>query len=260
MDGLFRDLLPLLGGIWWPFCRLMAGFSAAPVFGDNMVPVRVRILLALVLAVVALPSSHHATAVDPFSLTGVALAFEQVVVGLLFGMAFQLSMAAILLLGYLASSQIGLSLAVMNDPMSGASSDVVSYLLYIASILTFFAIDGHLVLTQVLYASFDAWPVGRGLAPLSLQMVAHAVAWVFSAALLLALPVVFSTLVVQIGFGFFNRVAPSLNLYSLGFSLVTLFGIMVLGIMVRAVPGQYVQLTERVLELLQRLMQAGAHG
>jgi flagellar biosynthetic protein FliR len=63
--------------------------------------------------------------------------------------------------------------------------------------------------------------VGGGYRPLLLETVALNVGWVFSAAMLLALPIVFSTLVVQLGFGFLNRVAPSLNLFSLGFSLVT---------------------------------------
>jgi flagellar biosynthetic protein FliR len=92
-----------------------------------------------------------------------------------------------------------------------------------------------------------------------LQTVALNVGWVFSAAVLLALPIVFSTMVVQIGFGFLNRVAPSLNLFSLGFSLVTLFGLMMLVQVVRFIPEHYVQMTNQVLEMLQQQMGA-AHG
>jgi hypothetical protein len=87
-----------------------------------------------------------------------------------------------------------------------------------------------------------------------LQTVALNVGWVFAAAMLLALPIVFSTMVVQIGFGFLNRVAPSLNLFSLGFSLVTLFGLMMLVQVVRFIPEHYVQMTNQVLEMLQQQM------
>ena len=76
-------------------------------------------------------------------------------------------------------------------------------------------------------------------------------AWIFSAAMLLAIPVIFSTLVVQIGFGFLNRISPSFNLFSLGFSLITVFGLFVLMHMVRFIPGHYVQLMNRVLEMLR---------
>jgi flagellar biosynthetic protein FliR len=59
--------------------------------------------------------------------------------------------------------------------------------------------------------------------------------------------------------GFLNRVAPSLNLFSLGFSLVTLFGLMMLTQVIRFVPEHYVQMTNQVLEMLQQQMKV-AHG
>jgi flagellar biosynthetic protein FliR len=101
--------------------------------------------------------------------------------------------------------------------------------------------------------------VGGGYHPMLLQTVALNVGWVFAAAILLALPIVFSTLVVQLGMGFLNRVAPSLNLFSLGFSLVTLFGLMMLTQVIRFVPEHYVQMTNQVLEMLQQQMKV-AHG
>jgi flagellar biosynthetic protein FliR len=150
-------------------------------------------------------------------------------------------------------------MAQMNDPVNGQQSDVVSGMLGLVAILVFFAIDGHLVLVGVLGQSFKAWPVGTPYSPLLLHTVALNLGWVFSAAMLLALPIVFSTMVVQIGFGFLNRVAPSLNLFSLGFSLVTLFGLMMLVQVVRFVPEHYVALTNQILEMLQQQMRA-AHG
>ena len=59
-------------------------------------------------------------------------------------------MAAISVLGFVVSSQVGFSMAVMNDPLNGSSSDVVSTLLSMLSIIVFFAIDGHLVITGVI--------------------------------------------------------------------------------------------------------------
>ena len=91
--------------------------------------------------------------------------------------------------------------------------------------MVFFSIDGHLILAQVIGASFNAWPVGGPLDTTTLRDIAYNVAWVFSAALLLAIPVVFSTMVVQMGFGMLNRIAPALNLYSLGFAAIDLFGL-----------------------------------
>lgn len=260
MEILFSQLLPMLSALWWPFCRVLAALSVAPVLGENMMPVTVRVLLSLVLAVALLPAAQTDLAIVPWSMQGIMATVEQAVVGVVLGLAFHLTMSVVMVLGYLVSSQMGLSMAVMNDPMNGTSSDVVSTLLYILFILVFFSVDGHLVLAGVLGASFRAWPVGTGIEALALQTLAFNVAWVFSAALLLAVPIVFSTLVVQIGFGFLNRVAPTLNLFSLGFSLVTLFGLLMLVQIVRFVPQHYLRMTGQVLDMLHRSLRAGGHG
>lgn len=252
-------LLPLIGALWWPFCRIMAMLSTAPVIGDVLVPIPVRALLSVALSFMMLPLTKGGAMPDPFSLAGVVAMFEQAVIGGVIGFALQLTMAVVNMLGFLASSQVGYSMAQMNDPVNGQQSDVVSGLLGLVAMLVFFAIDGHLVLVGVIGQSFHAWPVGGGWNPLLLQAVALNVGWVFSAAVLLALPIVFSTMVVQIGFGFLNRVAPSLNLFSLGFSLVTIFGLMMLVQVVRFVPEHYVQMTNQVLEMLQQQMR-NSHG
>jgi flagellar biosynthetic protein FliR len=253
-------LLPLIGALWWPFCRIMALLSTAPAIGDPVVPVPVRVLLSVVLSFLMLPMTKGGAMPDPFSLAGVVAMFEQAVIGGVIGIAMQLTMAVVNLLGFLVSGQIGFSMAQMNDPINGQQSDVISALLGLVATLVFFAIDGHLVLAGVLGQSFRAWPVGSMIGsnagPMLLQAVALNVGWVFSAGILLALPIVFSTLVVQVGMGFLNRVAPSLNLFSLGFSLVTVFGLMMLVQVVRFIPEHYVQMTNQVLEMLQQQMGA----
>ena len=249
-------LLPLVGALWWPFCRIMALLSSAPAIGDGMVPIPVRALLSLVLAFLMLPLTKNMVMPDPFSLAGVVAMFEQAVIGGVLGFALQFATSAISMLGFLASSQIGFSMAQMNDPVNGQQSDVISSLMSLVAIFVFFAIDGHLLLATILGQSFHAWPVGQGLSATTLQAVALNLGWVFAAAMLLALPIVFSTMVVQIGFGFLNRVAPSLNLFSLGFSLVTLFGLLMLVQLVRFIPEHYIQITNAVLEMLQQQMRA----
>ncbi len=254
MDAVFPSLVTQLSVLWWPFCRVMAMLSAAPVLGDGSVPVTVRVLLSLVLAVILLPGATPVVPIEPLSLAAIVATIEQAAVGGVIGLALHFTTSVIMVLGYLVSSQMGLSMAVMNDPMSGVSSDVVSSLLAILGILVFFSIDGHLILVQVIGASFQQWPVGSGLRAPALQAVVFNVAWIFSAALLLALPIVFATMVVQLGFGFLARVAPTLNLFALGFSVVTIFGIFMLSQLVRFVPEHYLRMSTQVLDMLRQTM------
>ncbi|MDH0868254.1 flagellar biosynthetic protein FliR [Mitsuaria sp. GD03876] len=255
------QLTAWLSALWWPFCRAIAMLAAAPTIGDAGVPVSARALLALVLAVVLMPVSQStAVAIPIFSMHGLLAAGEQAILGLAMGLTFHLAMAVIGVLGFLLSSQLGLAMAVLNDPINGSASDVVGALLNVLCVLAFFGMDGHLLFIAVLGESFRAWPVGAGLSLLTLQNLAYNLGWAFSAALLLALPVVAATLVVQLGMGFLNRVAPALNLFSLGYALVTLFGLFMLTRMLAHVPAHYLRMTQQLLRMLEQGMRGVPGG
>src|SRR5690606_41222196 len=50
---------------WWPFCRIMAVFSLAPLFNHKALSVRVRVLLAMVLTGVLTAALPATPAMDP---------------------------------------------------------------------------------------------------------------------------------------------------------------------------------------------------
>jgi flagellar biosynthetic protein FliR len=254
MEVAFDQLPRLVTALWWPFCRMLAMLSSSPILGESMVPVTPRVLLALVMAVVMMPLAQPMMPIDPFSLQALVVTLEEGLIGFCIGLAFHLVMAVSGVFGFMTSSQLGLSMGIMNDPMNGNSADIVSAILSLLFIMLFFAIDGHLVLAGVVGASFHAWPVGGAFDLLTLKSLAFDVSWIFSASLLLAVPVIFSAMVVQIGFGFLNRAAPALNLHSLGFSVVTVFGLYMLVHVVRFIPEHYVRLTNHVLDQLQQGM------
>lgn len=256
VDSLVIVAPEMLSRIWWPFCRILAALSAAPIIGENTVPMRMRVAIALLLACVTLPVVDTID-VLVFSVQGTLVAAEQILIGLLFGMMFHFVQAVFMMLGYIVASQMGLAMAVMNDPLNGTSSDVVSGLMLVVSILLFFSVDAHLVVTQVLYASFRVWPIGEPVDLVSLKPVAYQVSWLFSTTTLLAAPLVFSTLVLQIGKSYLSRATPSINLFSLGFAVTTIFGLLMLGHMVKTLPSHYVHMTQHILEVLDHHLAAG---
>ncbi|MDH0049156.1 flagellar biosynthetic protein FliR [Comamonas terrigena] len=256
-QGLYPFLLHWLQILWWPFARIMALLAFAPIFGDPTVPVRVRVTIALTLAVVALPSVSSAViSVNAFSLTAVALTLEQIAIGAVLGLALQFATTALSIFGFLSASQTSLAMAMLNDPVNGSSSDALSVLALLLGMLLFFVLDIHLLVAGIVSASFDAWPVGQSLNRLQLQTVAYNMGWVFAAAFLLATPIIFAAMLVQLGFGFMARISPSLNIFALGFSVVTLFGLAMLAFMLRHIPAHYLQMTRRALDMLTLMMKA----
>ena len=253
-NGLYPLLLTWLQTLWWPFARTMALLVFAPVFGDSSVPPRVRVIVALIVAIIVMPSSPSSQAVDIFSISVVAMTLEQIAIGMVLGLGLQLASTALNIFGFLSASQTSLAMAMVNDPVHGGSSDALSLLAAITGMLMFFSMDVHLLMTGILAASFDAWPVGQVLNHIQLQTLAYNVGWVFAAAFLLATPIIFGAMLVQMGFGFMTRIAPSLNIFALGFSIVTLFGLAMLLYVLRHIPEHYRLLTQRALGMLTQLM------
>ena len=82
-----------LGSFFWPFVRISSMMMAAPVFGARMMPVRIRIMLALSVSVLTVPLLPPVPAVDPISFAAAGILFQQILIcvatGLIIQMVFQ---------------------------------------------------------------------------------------------------------------------------------------------------------------------------
>ncbi|MCE9686250.1 flagellar biosynthetic protein FliR [Shewanella sp. AS16] len=233
------QLSAMIGSFWWPFCRLMGAFLVMPLLGNAFVPVTVRILFALCLAALLAPMLPQVPQVDALSLTALLLAIEQLLIGFMLALFLSLMLHVLTLLGTIMSMQMGLAMAVMNDPANGNSNPILSGWFLLFGTLIFLALDGHLVALGVLVDSFRLWPIGTGLFELPLLGLVARVGWLFSAALMLAIPAVLAMLLVNITFGVLSRAAPSLNIFALGFPMTMLMGLLCVLLSLSGIPSRY---------------------
>ncbi|HAD39951.1 MAG TPA: flagellar biosynthetic protein FliR, partial [Plesiomonas shigelloides] len=177
-------------------------------------------------------------------------AIQQLIIGALLGLVVDILFAVFTTLGQLVSMQMGLGMAMMNDPVNGVSSAVlgVMYQMYVS--LLFLALNGHLVVLDILVRSFTAIPVGSMLSDTALQQIINMFGWMIGAALLLALPAIAAMLLVNMTFGIMTRAAPQLNIYSLGFPMTLLCGVLSVGLTLSSVPENFTQFSREVLNLL----------
>jgi flagellar biosynthetic protein FliR len=232
MLGLGLPMLePALWGLLFVMIRVGAAFVAAPVFGAMQVPVQVRILLAGAISVLAM----QAQAVEPpatvFSLVTILMVAQEALVGLALGFIVQIAFAAPLLAGEAISGAMGLSFATAIDPQSGTSSQAVGQFMSVVMTLLFLALNGHLILTDLVVRSYDALPPGDAwLAPAQLKAIAMFGSYTFMAGLLLALPVGFTLLSLNLIVGMLSRSAPALNLFAVGLPASLIVGLLALAI------------------------------
>ena len=250
--------LQQLQGYWWPFCRIVALFSFAPLFSHRAMPRQARILVAMATTLALSAALPQMPDIDPLSLHGLLATLEQIAVGLLLGLALQLAFTVFAVVGDVVSTKLGLSMAVINDPINGVASSTILFQLYFLLLaLLFFAIDGHLLTVSVLYQSFVYWPVGSGLRYQGFETLIYALSWVFAAAMLISLPVVFCMTLVQFCFGLLNRISPAMNLFSLGFPMAILGGLLCIALTLPHLPESYLTLTRHLLDNIGIILRGG---
>ncbi|EKN4738804.1 flagellar biosynthetic protein FliR [Yersinia enterocolitica] len=240
--------------LWLPFVRILSFLHFCPVLQHRAFTRKAKIGMSLLLAILITPMlSQPVILGELLSINSLLLTGEQILWGWLFGSMLQLAFAALQAAGQILSMNMGLGMAVMNDPTSGASTTVISQIIFVFSTLIFFTMNGHLLLVTILYKSFVSWPMGEAINDFSLRSLALSLGWIMSSATLLALPTTFIMLIVQGSFGLLNRISPTLNLFSLGFPIGMLFGLLCLLLLAINVPDHYLNLTNEILTQLERM-------
>ncbi|MBT8146008.1 MAG: flagellar biosynthetic protein FliR [Gammaproteobacteria bacterium] len=215
----------MAGDFFWPFLRISALFMAAPIFSARAVPVRVRIVLALLITVLVLPSLPFLEAVDPLSAQGMLVVLQQIGIGVVMGLILQIVLAALVMAGQAIATTMGLGFASSVDPQNGVQVAMVGQLYLIIGTLYFLAVDGHLLLIDVLVQSFVYIPIGSNFSAVEVfSNIALFSAEMFVAAVLISLPVVVGVLLVNLAFGVVTRAAPQLNIFAVGFPATMLAG------------------------------------
>lgn len=202
-------------------------FVAVPLFSIQAVPARVRLILSVVITLVVMPLLPPLPTVEMFSAPGLMVAISQIMIGLTTGFILQLVFATVVFAGQGIALSMGLGFSTMVDPQNGQQVPVISQIYTITATLIFISLDGHLLLIQMLLDSFKSLPIGmEGIAKAGIWDIIEWSGRVFTAGLLLAMPIVAALLLVNIIFGVAARAAPQLQIFSVGFPVTLMLGLL----------------------------------
>jgi len=249
------EIAAWIGSYLWPLFRIGAMIVAMPIFGSILVPVRVRLVLALAVTSIVAPVLPAAPMVDPISLEAVLIAVQQIIIGVAMGFSMQLVFNAVTTGGQIIAMQMGLGFASMVDPQNGTQVPVLSQLYLLLVTLLFLGFNGHLVMIELVAESFTALPVAAdGLTRNGLWLLAGWGSQMFAGAMWLALPAVASLLVVNIAFGVMARAAPQLNIFAIGFPVALMMGFVVILFTLPVVVPQFEALVNDGFGLIVHLL------
>jgi flagellar biosynthetic protein FliR len=208
--------------------RLGGMMLYAPLFGSARIPRRVRVMLALVLAMGITPGIKPVMALpdSPWELA-VGIAGE-LLFGLAMGLVMSLVFVAVQWAGEIISQQLGFSLGGVIDPEYGGQSSVMGDLYFMFTLVIFLIIGGHHAMLRGVRASFDALPllslgINQNLFTTLIDLLQAGTVL----AIQLAAPVLVTLLIVDLVLGLVGRTIPQMNVMSAALSIRAGLGLLI---------------------------------
>lgn len=215
VSGLYLEHLFLL------FVRVLVLFVAAPIFGHRSFPLLAKIGLALLIAFLLLGVAPGGLAPLPSDAGSyLLLVAREVFVGLLMGFVASLAFVGLQMAGALVGSVMGLNLASLFNPVSGTPSSVMDQFYILLATLVFLSLNGHHWLLMGVERSLALVPLGGPGPDLrATEKLIPLTAWLFVAALEIALPVMGTLILAEVVMGLVNRAVPQVNVFMVGLPL-----------------------------------------
>lgn len=249
-------LLPvdeLVNWFWhvlWTFLRIGGFLMVVPIFGNQLIPRRVRLAMAWVMSVAIAPILDAPPVMDGFDLGVMLNGGMQLFAGIALGFATIMFFQVFVISGQFIAMQMGLGFAAMVDPGNGVQVTIWSQFFLMLVTLLFISMNGHLVLLSVLVEGFRVHPLGINM-PID-ELAGELVqlgSWMFMGGVMIAMPAVISLLVVNIAFGVISRAAPQLNVFSLGFPFSLLFGLVIVWVMLAGWQPHFESLANELFQI-----------
>ncbi|WP_037515928.1 flagellar biosynthetic protein FliR [Sphingomonas sp. PAMC 26621] len=209
------------------FARVGAVLMLLPVFSEDAVPGKIRLMLALGMTagLWGLIGARIApVAADSAALPGILIA--EILTGLAIGMIIKIMFLAAAMAGSIISMQIGLSSALVNDSAQSGQAAVLSKLVSVAAAVVCMGMGLHHLWIAAIVHSYAMFPVGA-LPPAAdfAQLAILTIGKAMSLSISLAAPLLVYGIVFNMALGLSTRLAPAIQVFFLVQPLNLLLGL-----------------------------------
>jgi len=214
------------------FIRVNGILFAAPLFGDKLVPNKLRISLGLLIALILTPVIHlNPWSYAPGLFIFLYLVVSELLIGLILGFAAKLLFAGVQLSGQLIGYQMGFAVANVLDPVSGSQVSLFAEFEFFVALMIFLSINAHHLFIKAIVNSFHLiQPLQFQLQGILLEKIMAMASQMFILALQIGAPVIVVLLFTNVFFGIMARTVPEMNIFIVAMPLGIAIGLFVLGI------------------------------
>ena len=236
--------------------RVSPVFALAPPFSLVRMPVLFRVMFGLAVSACLVAAAPEATRIEDLSIGHLlVVAGRELLLGLVFVMAFQLMFGMLYMAGRTVDIQAGFGLAMLIDPTSQNQTPLVGTLFAYGAAIVFFAMGGHHDLLRIMAASLHAIPLGTGHLPFDgLARVTMFLGVLSVTSFGVAGGAILSLFLVDVALAFLSRTVPQMNVMVLGFQVKTLLLLLVLPATFGAAGALLARMSAITLEAVRGLL------
>jgi len=210
------------------FARLGSVLVFMPGFGEQMVPVRHRLALAVVISAALYPATpiQAITFDSPLELLPVLVI--EMMIGIWIGLTARIILTAVQFAGYQVGIVSGLSNAFAPSIGSFEGSTLLATALLLTGVTLIFVTDLHHAIIEALLMSYDIFTPGQVMLGDMAQQIVRAASHSFYIGTMIAAPFYVMGLVLNMGLGLANRMMPTLPVFFVAAPLLIAAGLFVL--------------------------------
>jgi flagellar biosynthesis protein FliR len=247
------SFLPALGAAFLlVFARAGTMVMLLPGLGEQNISPRLRLTIALILAVVLLPAHQRAYHIDTSALApSIVLLVEEILIGAVLGLTARLTISALEVAGAVIAQQLGLGFVTAVDPTQGEQGVIVGNFLTLLGITLFFATDMHYLVIAALNDSYNLFEPGEVPATGDVAaLVTKIASGAFRVGIQLSAPFLILGLVFNVALGVLSRLMPQMQVYFVALPASILIGLLFLLLVLGAMMGFFLDYVGGVLHQL----------
>ncbi len=185
------------------------------------------------LSLAVFPTISNAQQTLPDNLTSfILLIFKEIAIGFLIGYVATMAFGAFVMAGELISTDMGLSMAEMVDPLLGDRVNPISQIFQLMAFILFLSINGHHWLINALVLSYKTVPItGFIESGFTISKLVQMFGGLFVSAIKVAAPVMIIMGLIVVVSGFLAKSMPQLNIFLVIFPLKILVGFLILAML-----------------------------
>lgn len=214
------------GAFFVVFLRVGSAMSVLPAFGEQSIPMRFRLIIALCLTMAVFPSVYE-YAIDQ----NIAYIFiKEIIIGLFVGLALRFFIFALASAGIMIANTVSLSQLFTQGPEPQMA---VSQVLILGGLAIALQMGLPVRLVLFLINTYEVLPINNmpDIGMVASWMVDHG-GRMFSLSFMIALPFLAASLLYNVALGVINRAMPQLMVAAVGAPAQSLGGFMMLAIVI----------------------------